>query len=99
MKGVGSMQAPPFLSGDSPTRLLQGIAIGFVLTVAIGFNWAGVGFGWVTGGTAEKIANKRVETAVVAVLAPICPEKFLAQPGVAAKKAAFEKVESWKRRN
>jgi hypothetical protein len=93
------MQAPAFLSGDSLTRLLQGIAIGFVLTVAIGFNWAGAGFGWVTGGTADKLANKRAETAVVAVLAPICAEKFLAQPDVAAKKATFEKVESWKRRN
>jgi cytochrome c biogenesis protein CcdA len=93
------MQAPSFLSGDSLTRLLQGIALGFVLTVAIGFNWAGAGFGWMTGGTAEKVANKRVETALIAVLAPICAANFLAQPDIAAKKAAFEKVDSWKRRN
>jgi hypothetical protein len=93
------MNLPRFLSGDSPTRLLQGAGIGFVLTVAIGFNWAGSGFGWVTGGTAEKIANQRAETAVIAVLAPICAQKFLAQPDIAAKKAAFEKIESWKRRD
>jgi hypothetical protein len=93
------MQVPSFLSGDSLTRLLQGIGIGFVLTVAVGFNWAGAGFGWVTGGTAERMANNRAETAVIAVLAPICAEKFLAQPDIAAKKTAFEKVESWKRRD
>ena len=46
-----------FFSGDSLMRLLQGAAIGFVLAVAIGFNWAGPGFGWVTGGTAEKIES------------------------------------------
>jgi len=62
------MQVPSFLSGESLTRLLQGAAAGFVLTVAIGF----------TGGTTEKIANNRAETAVIAILAPICAEKFLA---------------------
>ena len=93
------MKVSSFLSGDSLMRLLQGAAIGFVLAVAIGFNWAGPGFGWVTGGTAEKIANQRAETAVIAVLAPICAQKFLAQPDIAAKKAAFEKIESWKRRD
>jgi len=67
------------------------------LTVAIGFNWTGYGFGWVTGGTVDKIADKRAETAVIAVLAPICAEKFLAQPDIAAKKAAFAKIDSWKR--
>jgi hypothetical protein len=93
------MQVPSFLSGESLTRLLQGAAAGFVLTVAIGFNWFGPGFGWVTGGTADKIANNRAETAVIAVLAPICADKFLAQSDVTEKKAAFAKIDSWKRRN
>jgi hypothetical protein len=90
---------PSFLSGESLTRLVQGAAVGCALTVAIGFNWVGPGFGWVTGGTVDKIANKRAETAVIAVLAPICAEKFLAQPDVAAKRVALEKIESWKRRD
>ena len=93
------MQVPSFLSGESLKRLLQGSAIGFVLTVAIGFNWTGYGFGWVTGGIVDKIADKRAETAVIAVLAPICAEKFLAQPDIDAKKVAFAKVDSWKRRD
>jgi hypothetical protein len=93
------MQVPSFLSGESLKRLLQGIAVGFVLTVAIGFNWTGYGFGWITGGSVDTIANKRAETAVIAVLAPICAEKFLAQSDVAAKKAAFAKFASWTRRD
>ena len=93
------MNMPPFLTGESLTRLLQGIAVGFVLTVAIGFNWFGPGFGWVTGGALEKISGKRAETAVIAVLAPLCAEKFLSQGDVAAKKVAFAKVDSWKRRD
>jgi hypothetical protein len=93
------MNIPSFLSGESRTRLLQGIAVGAVLTVAIGFNWFGPGFGWVTGGNVDKIADKRAETAVIAVLAPICAQKFLAQPDVAARKVAFAKIDSWKRRD
>jgi hypothetical protein len=93
------MNVPSFLLGESRTRLLQGIAVGVALTVAAGFNWFGPGFGWATGGTVDKIATKRAETAVIAILAPICAEKFLAQPEVAARKVAFEKIDSWKRRD
>lgn len=93
------MQVPSFLSGESLTRLLQGIGIGFVLTVAIGFNWFGPGFGWVTGRTADRIADNRSEAAVIAILAPICAEKFLARSDVAAKQAAFARMDSLKRRD
>jgi hypothetical protein len=93
------MNVPSVLKGESLTRLVQGAAIGCVLTLGVGFNWFGPGFGWVTGGTADKVANKRAETAVIAVLAPICAEKFLAQPDIAARKIAFEKTDSWKRRD
>lgn len=93
------MNIPSFLSGESLTRLLQGTAAGCILTVAVGFNWAGPGFGWVTGGTAARIADKRAETAIIAVLAPICAEKFLAQPDFVAKTVALEKVDAWKRRD
>ena len=93
------MNVPSFLLGKSRTRLLQGIALGVALTVAAGFNWFGPGFGWATGGTVDRTANKRAETAVIAILAPICAEKFLAQPDVVARKVAFEKIDSWKRRD
>ena len=93
------MRVPSFLARESLTRLLQGIGIGFVLTVAAGFNWFGPGFGWVTGRAADRMADNRSETAVIAILAPICAEKFLAQSDVAARKAAFAKMDSWTRRD
>ena len=92
------MQLPSFLQGDSRKRLLQGAAIGFVLTVVVGFNWTGYGFGWVTAGTADKLAGKRVETAIIAVLGPACAEKFNAQADLVDKKAVLAKADSWDRR-
>jgi hypothetical protein len=87
------MKLPPFLQGDSLTRLLQGIAIGAVGAIIVGFYWGG----WMLGSTADKMAMQRTETAVVAALAPECAAKFAALPDAAAKKAALAKVDSWKR--
>jgi hypothetical protein len=67
------MQIPSILQGESRTRLLQEIAIGAVASMVIGFSWGG----WVTGSTANGLAAERADTAVIAVLAPICMEKFL----------------------
>ena len=67
------MQVPSMLQGESRTRLLQGIAIGAVASMVIGFSWGG----WMTGGTANRFAAERADTAVVAALTPICVEKFL----------------------
>jgi hypothetical protein len=47
--------------------------------------------------TAEKVANEKVSKAVVAVLAPICADKFRAMPDYAATHAALTKADSWKR--
>jgi len=55
-------------------------------------------FGWSSAGTAQKQAAHQSETAVVAVLAPICADRFLAQLDVAVKKAALAKAETWRRR-
>ena len=48
------------------------MAIGVVATIFIGFSWGG----WVTGGTARKIAQQEAKDAVVAALAPICVNNF-----------------------
>ena len=48
------------------------MAIGAVATTFIGFYWGG----WVTGGTAWKMAQQDATDAVVAALAPICVDKF-----------------------
>ena len=81
------------LQGESLTRLLQGAAAGAVATIFIGFNWGG----WSLGSTAHKMAKDQSELAVVAALAPVCADKFRAQPDAAAKTVALSKVDSWKR--
>jgi hypothetical protein len=69
--------------------------IGAAAISVIGFSQ----FGWTLGRTAERMAQERGQTAVVAVLAPICVEKFQHQADAPAKLAAFNKVStSWDRR-
>ena len=82
------MQVPSILRGESRTRLVQGVAIGAVASMIIGFSWGG----WVTGGTATKLANERADTAVVAALTPICVEKFLQNSDAKANLAALQKI-------
>lgn len=86
------MQVPSILQ-ESLTRLLQGAAVGAVATIFIGFNWGG----WLLGSTGDTIAKEQSKAAVVAALAPVCADKFRAQPGAAAKTVALSKVDSWKR--
>ena len=75
------MQVPSILQAESRTRLLQGMAIGAVASMVIGFSWGG----WVTSGTADKLAAEQAKTAVLAALTPICVEKFLQNSEAKAK--------------
>jgi hypothetical protein len=90
-----TMQVPSMLQGESLTRLLQGAAAGAIATIFIGFNWGG----WSLGSTADKMAKEQSELAVVAALAPVCADKFRAQPDAAAKTVALSKVDSWNRKD
>ena len=83
------MQIPSILQGKSLTRLLQGAAVGAVATIVVGFYWGG----WSLGSTADKMAKEQSNLAVVAALAPVCADKFRAQPDAAAKTVALSKVE------
>jgi hypothetical protein len=87
------MQLPSILQGESPKRLLQGAAVGAIATILIGFNWGG----WSLGSTADKMATEQSKLAVVAALAPVCADKFRAQPDAAAKTVALSKVYPWTR--
>jgi len=87
------MEMPAILKGESLTRLLQGAAVGAVATMVIGFNWGG----WKLGSTAEDMAARRVNLALVEVYAPICVERFQQQVNVEGKWAEFTKVDSWRR--
>jgi hypothetical protein len=74
---------------------IQGAVVGAIIVAIVGFNWGG----WVTGGTAAKNAAAASRDAVVAALAPICVERFRAQPDVALKTDALMKGSTWDRGN
>ena len=86
-----NMQVPSMLQGKSLNRLLQGASIGFLATVVIGFNWGG----WTLGSTARQMAEKSSDAALVAVLAPICAEKFRNASDATTNMVEFKKVNSW----
>jgi hypothetical protein len=71
---------------------LLGAAGGAIALAIVGFMWGG----WVTGGNAENLARTRAETAVIAVLAPICVDKFRQDAGAVANLAEMRKISySW----
>jgi hypothetical protein len=84
------MQVPSILLGESRTRLLQGIAIGAVAAMAVGFSWGG----WVTGSTATKLAAEQANTAVVRVLTPMCVDAFMQNADAQTNLAALRKISS-----
>jgi hypothetical protein len=87
------MQTPSILQGESRTRLFQGIAVGAVATIFVGFFWGG----WVTGGTATEMAQKSASSAVVSALAPVCVDKFQVSANAAANLTELKKATSWER--
>jgi len=73
-----------------------GAVLGAGAMAFIGFSQ----FGWTLGSTAERMANERAQSAVVAALAPLCVERFRQQADAPAKLAEFNKVfSSWDRRS
>jgi alpha/beta superfamily hydrolase len=60
---------------------LWGAVGGAVLLAIVGFSWGG----WVTGASADQRAKKNADSAVVAILAPICVQQFRAQPDAATR--------------
>jgi len=77
----------------SKTMLVWACIAAIVATMVVGFSWGG----WVTGGTAAKNSAAASHDAVVAALAPICVERFRAQPDAVAQAAALVKTSSWER--
>ena len=70
---------------------LWGAAIGAIALAVVGFNFGG----WVTGGTAEKLAVARADTAVVAALTPICVTQFQAGAEAKASLVAMKEIKEW----
>ena len=84
----------PYVDGDSPKRLVQGLAVGVVATLVIGFNWGG----WQLGSTAKENVETASQAATVAALAPICADKFeRAANADGGMVTALRAVRSWER--
>jgi hypothetical protein len=64
-----------------------------VLTMIVGFSWAG----WVTGGTAQKMGVVMAKDAVVQRLAPICVLQFNQDPDKTQKLQAFNETRTYQR--
>jgi len=75
-------------------KLLVWGAIGGAIVLAIiGFAWGG----WVTGGTAQKMAKEMADEAVIDRLAPICVAQFQQDPNKEERLKELKKLDSWKR--
>ena len=72
---------------------LQGAALGAVALAIIGFSWGG----WVTGGTAEKMASNQARLEVVAALVPICVEQSKQDPLAVGTLAELKAASSYQR--
>ncbi len=79
------MQVPPEVK-----PALWGAVGGAVAIAIVGFTWGG----WMTSGTANKLADQQAENAVVAALAPICVEKFMQSADSTANLVALQKISS-----
>ncbi len=64
-----------------------------ILTMIIGFNWGG----WVTGGTAHRLAEAMAKDAVVQRLAPICVAQFNQDLGKIQKLRELKAASVYKR--
>ena len=71
-----------------------GAVFGAAALAIVGFSY----FGWVLGGTAERMATARAEAAVVAGFVPLCVDRFRHEPDVAARLNQFQRTSSWQRR-
>ena len=85
------MQNVAWYQGDSLKRLLQGVAVGVVATLAVGFGWGG----WMLGSSAKTLADNTASSAVVAAVAPICVDQFQRSADAAANMTALKKTDSW----
>jgi hypothetical protein len=70
--------------------------IAFVgLTILVGFVWGG----WVTDGSARRLAGEMAEDAVIERLAPICVAQFNQDPGKDQKLKDLGETSSYQRRS
>jgi len=72
---------------------LLGAAAGAIALAIVGFSWGG----WVTGGTAGKMAAEQARNDVVAALVPVCVAQSKQDPQMTATMAQLEAATNYKR--
>ena len=72
---------------------LWGAIGGAIVLAIVGFAWGG----WVTGGSAQQMAEELAQNAVVARLAPICVEQFNQDSEKDQKLKKLKETSSWER--
>ena len=72
---------------------LWGAIGGAIVLAIVGFAW----WGWVLGGTAQKMAEELAQSAVVARLAPICVEQFNQDSEKDQKLKKLKEANPWER--
>jgi pimeloyl-ACP methyl ester carboxylesterase len=70
-----------------------GAACGAIALAVVGFSWGG----WVTGGTAQRMAADQAQTDVVAALTAICIDQSKRDPQLAERIALLKAASSWER--
>ncbi|UES59829.1 hypothetical protein GFK91_29110 (plasmid) [Roseibium aggregatum] len=72
-----------------------GVVIGAAAASTLGFSWGG----WVTGGSAAKMANALSHDKVIAALVPVCVDLSRIDTERAAKLAKIRETSAYQRRN
>ena len=75
------------------TVLFWSVVAAVILTIIVGFSWGG----WVTGGTAQKMAEVAATQAVVERLSLICLDQFSQDPDKAQKLSEFIVTKTYQR--
>jgi hypothetical protein len=70
-------------------------AASIALTILIGFKWGG----WVTGGTAQEMAERAADEARVDLAVASCIVRFGQGSGINVRLAKLKKTDSWDRAN
>jgi hypothetical protein len=67
-----------------------GVVVGSVLTMIVGFSYGG----WITNGTATRLAKEQADTAVTTALVPLCIAQSKADQGLLKKMTALKALGS-----
>src|SRR5262249_44045485 len=87
----GRRRAPWSQARPTKTAVFWWCVLSIVATMIVGFTWGG----WVTGGTARRMAEARGEDAVIKRLAPMCVVRFNQDPLKAQKLKDLRATSSW----